>query len=340
MEKLNFNKFTNLSQKDKKTLTLFNHLLSKKFPDFPKDYMVSDLVNYLFSKFGKKIIHPVDVLNYIFKLKHYYDDLTAPEDTKFWSTTDSSDMGVGENFLTYFYFQFFFKKDVTKSDTFFVKMMNCFNDVIKLERRIVNNDDTGERWEEGEQKISLRVDTKGDSTFPVIANINSQMILYISIDYEEGKNQIKVKFDTSSAIGKSKEYYLPVFWDDIRKIDENDFFRFICKEIKPEFLEFVSEVVHENIHLFNKLSENKNILKNKEMTKIIKLTENDIENIIQKIIESKEIDEGKKNVPTNPKLWKQCLAWARSRYKVCPSAYCNGAAAKRYKSKGGKWRKK
>ena len=45
------------------------------------------------------------------------------------------------------------------------------------------------------------------------------------------------------------------------------------------------------------------------------------------------------NKPTNPKLWSQCLAWARSRYKVCPSAYCNGAAAKRYKSKGGGWRK-
>jgi hypothetical protein len=46
------------------------------------------------------------------------------------------------------------------------------------------------------------------------------------------------------------------------------------------------------------------------------------------------------NKPTNPALWSQCLAWARSRYDVCPSAYCNGAAAKRYKSKGGGWRKK
>ena len=51
-----------------------------------------------------------------------------------------------------------------------------------------------------------------------------------------------------------------------------------------------------------------------------------------------EIDESK-NKPTNPKLWAQSLAWARSKYDVCPSAYCNGAAAKRYKSKGGGWRK-
>lgn len=47
----------------------------------------------------------------------------------------------------------------------------------------------------------------------------------------------------------------------------------------------------------------------------------------------------KKNVATNKKLWQQSLAWARSRYDVCPSAYCNGAAVKRYNSKGGKWKK-
>lgn len=48
----------------------------------------------------------------------------------------------------------------------------------------------------------------------------------------------------------------------------------------------------------------------------------------------------KKNVATNKKLWQQSLAWARTRYEVCPSAYCNGAAVKRYNSKGGKWVKK
>jgi hypothetical protein len=57
------------------------------------------------------------------------------------------------------------------------------------------------------------------------------------------------------------------------------------------------------------------------------------------INEEESIDESK-NKPTNPKLWAASLAWARSRYDVCPSAYCNGAAAKRYKSKGGRWRKK
>lgn len=47
-----------------------------------------------------------------------------------------------------------------------------------------------------------------------------------------------------------------------------------------------------------------------------------------------------KNVPTNPDLWSQCKSWAKSKYDVWPSAYACGAAAKRYKSKGGKWKKK
>lgn len=54
--------------------------------------------------------------------------------------------------------------------------------------------------------------------------------------------------------------------------------------------------------------------------------------------EQYQINESK-NKPNNPKLWASSLAWAKTKYDVCPSAYCNGAAAKRYKSKGGTWRK-
>ena len=59
---------------------------------------------------------------------------------------------------------------------------------------------------------------------------------------------------------------------------------------------------------------------------------------LERCSDDNQLTEGE-NKPTNPALWSQSLAWARSRYKVCPSAYCNGAAAKRYKSKGGGWRK-
>jgi hypothetical protein len=59
---------------------------------------------------------------------------------------------------------------------------------------------------------------------------------------------------------------------------------------------------------------------------------------LERCSEDNQLTEGE-NKPTNPELWSRSLAWARSKYKVCPSAYCNGAAAKRYKSKGGGWRK-
>ena len=46
------------------------------------------------------------------------------------------------------------------------------------------------------------------------------------------------------------------------------------------------------------------------------------------------------NVPTTPSLWAQAKSKARSKFKVYPSAYANGWAAKWYKSKGGGWKKK
>ena len=46
-----------------------------------------------------------------------------------------------------------------------------------------------------------------------------------------------------------------------------------------------------------------------------------------------------KNVAKDQSLWSSCKAWAKERYDVWPSAYACGAAAKRYKAKGGKWRK-
>lgn len=47
----------------------------------------------------------------------------------------------------------------------------------------------------------------------------------------------------------------------------------------------------------------------------------------------------KKNVPNNPKLWAECQAWAKRTYEVHPSAYSNAGAARRYREKGGTWRK-
>ena len=46
-----------------------------------------------------------------------------------------------------------------------------------------------------------------------------------------------------------------------------------------------------------------------------------------------------KNCPTDPGKWAASKAAAKSKFKVYPSAYANGWAAKNYKGKGGGWRK-
>lgn len=330
MEKLNFNKFTNLSQKDKKTLNLFNLLLSKKFSNI-KEASIIDAVEYLISKLGTNTIHPFDMLDYFVKLKFQYRYLTEPEDTEFDYTIDNSDMGVDKNFISEMYFDYIFLDDAVKSDSFFVAMMNCFsNTPIKLEKRIVNNEITGERWEEEEKTLYLEVNRKGDRIFPVIADVDygnyKSQLFYITIHYKEG--QIKVEFQASRS-ETIKEYNFPVFWDDMRKLTADSLAQFICEKIRPEFIEFVDEFMHDNIDQFNRINENKTTLKNKKMSKIIKLTESDIEKIINKVIELGEshnnddkLSEGRKKAGT--KLCSRGYAAAKAKFKVFPSAYSSG----------------
>ena len=43
--------------------------------------------------------------------------------------------------------------------------------------------------------------------------------------------------------------------------------------------------------------------------------------------------------PTNPSLYARVKAEAKRKFKVYPSAYANGWAAKKYKAAGGGWKK-
>jgi len=47
-----------------------------------------------------------------------------------------------------------------------------------------------------------------------------------------------------------------------------------------------------------------------------------------------------KAVPNSPSKWSQAKAAAKAKYKVYPSAYANGYAAKKYKELGGTWKTK
>jgi len=63
-----------------------------------------------------------------------------------------------------------------------------------------------------------------------------------------------------------------------------------------------------------------------------------LHNVFVKISKKKK-SKSKKNVPNNPSLWASCQAWAKKTYDTHPSAYSNAGAARRYKQKGGTWRK-
>jgi hypothetical protein len=65
---------------------------------------------------------------------------------------------------------------------------------------------------------------------------------------------------------------------------------------------------------------------------------NYLNSLFVKLSKKKKKSSGK-NVPNNPSLWAECKAWAKRTFDVYPSAYANGAASKRYKQKGGTWRK-
>ena len=65
----------------------------------------------------------------------------------------------------------------------------------------------------------------------------------------------------------------------------------------------------------------------------------EVHDVFVKVSAKKKKKSSGKNVPNNPSLWASCQAWAKANYDVHPSAYSNAGAARRYKQKGGTWRK-
>ena len=64
-----------------------------------------------------------------------------------------------------------------------------------------------------------------------------------------------------------------------------------------------------------------------------------LSDVFVKVAAKKKKKSSGKNVPNNPSLWASCQAWAKKTYDTHPSAYSNSGAARRYKQKGGTWRK-
>lgn len=327
MEKLNFNRYINLSQKDKKILTFFYTLLSKKFSDIYNTNSF-ELLRYLISKIGKNTMHPYDILSYVYKVKYEYKNFTKPNDTEYHPTVDADNIGMDKDYVMQSYFEYYYLNEVVENSAFQMSMFNCFDSTpIKLEGKTINNGYTGERWVEEDKTFYLNVGGVPSKTFPLMLSIkikNKHQFFFVSVMCRDEKIEVELRGE-----GERKNYTFPVFWDDIRKIGYKDLSKFICEKIKPLIIDFIHEYLINNYDDLIELNEN--IKKNKKMKKIIKLTESDIEKIINKIIESDELDyyddtlsEGRKKAGT--KLCSRGKAAAKSKFKVYPSAYANGYA--------------
>jgi hypothetical protein len=80
-------------------------------------------------------------------------------------------------------------------------------------------------------------------------------------------------------------------------------------------------------------------LENKKAFKQADKLNNIFIKIAAEVEAAKKKKKTKKNVPNNPSLWAECQAEAKRKFEIFPSAYANGFASRRYKEKGGTWRK-
>jgi hypothetical protein len=156
-------------------------------------------------------------------------------------------------------------------------------------------------------------------------------------------NEIIKKHLKSIAEGNESQHENYMFFGNIEQMKRQ------CELLMNEDHDMIDDILQEHDWAQDHIAEAKSLLdqvfdflmnqtKGNDTEMDVKANVNQFSMNEEYLSEEYQIDESK-NKPTNPKLWAASLAWARARYDVCPSAYCNGAAAKRYKSKGGGWKK-
>jgi hypothetical protein len=119
---------------------------------------------------------------------------------------------------------------------------------------------------------------------------------------------------------------------------------FLNKKVIVQYLNETNDITHnrglfkiasnnfiKNGKDFEILNENETIAVSYDDILSIKFVENG------NITEYSVLNEGE-NKPTNPSLWSKAKSLAKQKFKVYPSAYANGWAAKWYKKHGGGWK--
>ena len=107
-----------------------------------------------------------------------------------------------------------------------------------------------------------------------------------------------------------------------------------CKLLMQEDHTRIDSILKEHDWAQDHIAEAKSLL-----DQVFDFLMNETSNVEDSLNEAKEEIDESKNKPTNAKLWSRAKSLAKSKFKVYPSAYANGWAAKWYKKNGGGWRK-
>jgi len=107
-----------------------------------------------------------------------------------------------------------------------------------------------------------------------------------------------------------------------------------CKLLMQEDHTRIDSILKEHDWAQDHIAEAKSLL-----DQVFDFLMNETSDVEDSLNEAKEDIDESKNKPTNAKLWSRAKSLAKSKFKVYPSAYANGWAAKWYKKQGGSWRK-
>ncbi len=142
------------------------------------------------------------------------------------------------------------------------------------------------------------------------------------------ENKIKIQLQKLLNEGMEPEMVNYMFFSNLKQMHRQC--ELLLNEFDPEMIDSILQNGHD--WASDHIAEAKN-----NMDQVFDFLMNEkTKNQIQE--SEQELEEGK-NKPTKPELWSRAKSLAKSKFKVYPSAYANGWAAKWYKSHGGGWRK-
>lgn len=241
MEKLNFSSFENVSEKDKKILNALYKLLYKKF-NINSSY-TWDIINYLRTKINDKQLPLYDLAKYVYILRFNAPQLTS----NYFYPKAAYDIEEGIPFGQMG--ERVFKtllNDIVKKENVLNSIKNCFANKILFTYQPIPNVLPNQPTE-----IPISFDSNSvelDKVFPfwtVILQFDRFLKgFFMEIEYDKSKEGfLNVKLHVGDIV---ENLSVPTFLPDIRKPNENDFVKFICKDLTPYYIETIKKYISSN----------------------------------------------------------------------------------------------